>query len=477
MRDTPDTLTPDLCVIGAGSGGLSVAAGAVQMGASVVLIEDHKMGGDCLNYGCVPSKAIIAASKKAHAHRSSASYGVAANEPEVDYAKVMDHVAGAIATIAPHDSEERFEKLGCTVIRARGRFTGPGTIEAGGHTIRARRFVIATGSSPLVPPIPGLDETPFMTNESLWENRELPGHLLIVGGGPIGLEQAQAHRRLGSQVTVLEGAKAFGKDDPELAEIALAKLRSEGIDIREGAKVERVSGSTGAITVHLDGGEAVAGTHLLLAVGRAANVSDMGLDEAGIEHDKRGIKVDNGLRSPSNRKVYAIGDVAGGLQFTHVANYHAGLVIRNALFRLPVTAKTEHIPWATYTDPELAQVGLTEAQAKEEHGDKVEIARFEFSGNDRAIADGTTDGLIKVMIGRKGKILGASIVGPSAGEIVHLWALAIANGQKIGAVAGMVAPYPTLGEVSKRAAGAYYSPRLFESAFVKRAVQLLAKLG
>ncbi|MEO0959816.1 MAG: FAD-dependent oxidoreductase, partial [Pseudomonadota bacterium] len=270
MRDVPDTMSPDLCVIGAGSGGLSVAAGAVQMGASVVLIEDHKMGGDCLNYGCVPSKAIIAAAKKAYAHRSSAPYGVAANEPVVDYTKVMEHVAGAIATIAPHDSEERFEKLGCTVIRARGRFTAPDAVEAGGHTIRARRFVVATGSSPLVPPIPGLDSVPYLTNGSLWENRELPGHLLVVGGGPIGLEQAQAHRRLGSEVTVLEGAKAFGKDDPELAAIALEKLRGEGIDIREGAKVERVSGSAGAVTLHLEGGTEVTGTHLLLAVGRAA---------------------------------------------------------------------------------------------------------------------------------------------------------------------------------------------------------------
>ncbi|MEO0959546.1 MAG: FAD-dependent oxidoreductase, partial [Pseudomonadota bacterium] len=325
--------------------------------------------------------------------------------------------------------------------------------------------------------IPGLDSVPYLTNESLWENRELPGHLLVVGGGPIGLEQAQAHRRLGSEVAVLEGAKAFGKDDPELAAIALEKLRGEGIDIREGAKVERVSGSAGAVTLHLEGGVEVTGTHLLLAVGRAANVSDLGLDAGGIEHDRRGIKIDKGLRSISNRKVYAIGDVAGGLQFTHVANYHAGLVIRNALFRMPVTAKTEHIPWATYTDPELAQVGLTDAEAKAQHGDKVEVSRFEFAGNDRAIADGTTAGLIKVMTGHKGKILGASIVGPAAGEIIHPWALAIANGLKIGAVAAMVAPYPTLGEVTKRAAGAYYSPRLFESAFVKRMVRLLAKLG
>jgi pyruvate/2-oxoglutarate dehydrogenase complex dihydrolipoamide dehydrogenase (E3) component len=402
---------------------------------------------------------------------------VAADEPAVDYARVMDHVHGAIATIAPHDSEERFEGLGVTVIRARGRFTGPDELEAGGHAIRARRFVVATGSSPLVPPIPGLETVPYLTNETLWENRELPGHLVIVGGGPIGLEQAQAHRRLGSDVTVIEAGRAFGRDDPELAAIALGKLRDEGVVIREEAKAERVSGRAGAITVHLAGGAQVAGTHLLMAVGRSANVHDMGLERAGIEHDRRGVRVDSGLRSVSNRRVYAIGDVAGGLQFTHVANYHAGLVVRNALFRIPVTAKTDHIPWVTFTDPELAQAGLTEAEARERHGDRVEVVRFDFAGNDRAIAEGRAEGLIKVMVGRRGRILGASVVGPSAGEIIHPWALALANGLKIGAMAAMVAPYPTLGEVTKRAAGAYYAPRLFENVFVKRAVRLLAKLG
>ncbi|MEM8598059.1 MAG: FAD-dependent oxidoreductase, partial [Pseudomonadota bacterium] len=367
--------------------------------------------------------------------------------------------------------------LGCTVIRARGRFVSPAEVEAGGATIAARRFVVATGSSPLVPPIPGLDTVPYLTNETLWQNRERPEHLLVIGGGPIGLEMAQAHARLGSRVTVLEAAKAFGRDDPEMAAIALEKIRADGVEIREGAAVQRVSGSAGAITLDLPDGAQVTGSHLLLAVGRVANTRDLGLDAAGIETTKRGIAVDKGLRSISNRRVYAIGDVAGGLQFTHVAGYHAGLVVRNALFRLPVTAKTDHIPWVTFTDPELAQAGLTEAEAKERHGDKVEIARFEFSGNDRAIADGRTEGLIKVMVGRKGKILGASIVGPQAGELIAPWALALANGMKIGAVAAMVAPYPTLGEVTKRAAGAYYAPRLFESAFVKRVVQLLAKLG
>ena len=342
--DRAETLPPDLCIIGAGSGGLSVAAGAVQMGASVVLIEGHKMGGDCLNYGCVPSKALIAAGKAAQAHRSSAPFGVAAHAPEVDYARAMEHVHEVIRGIEPHDSVERFEGLGVHVIQDWGRFTGPREVEAGGHRIQARRFVIATGSSPFVPPIPGLDTVPYLTNETLWDLRELPAHLIIIGGGPIGMEMAQAHRRLGSEVTVLEAFKAMGKDDPEIAAVALEALRGEGIVIREETKATEISGADGAITVSLEGGETVTGTHLLVATGRASNLDKLDLEKAGIDHDRRGVKVTKGLRSTSNSKVYAIGDVAGGLQFTHVAGYHAGLVIRNALFRLPVTNRDRHDP-------------------------------------------------------------------------------------------------------------------------------------
>ena len=472
-----EALTPDLCVIGAGSGGLSVAAGAVQMGASVVLIEGHKMGGDCLNYGCVPSKALIAAAKAAQAHRSSAPFGVAAHEPEIDYATAMEHVQSVIRGIEPHDSVERFEGLGVHVIQDWAKFIDARTVEAGGQTIRPRRFVIATGSSPVVLPIPGLDQTPYLTNETLWDLRQRPTKLIIIGGGPIGLEMAQAHRRLGSEVVVLEAFKAMGKDDPEVAAVALEKLRAEGIDIREGAKATRVSGSDGAIVVTLEDGEVINGSHLLLAVGRSPNVDKLNLEQAGIDYDKRGIKVTKGLRSVSNSRVYAIGDVAGGLQFTHVAGYQAGLVIRSALFRLPVKNRTDLIPWVTYIDPEVAHVGLTEAHAREQHGDNVEIARFDMAENDRARAELKTDGFAKAVIGRKGKVLGCSIVGASAGELIQPWALAISKGLKVGDMAGHVAAYPTLGEVSKRAAGAYYAPRLFESDRVKWIVRLLARLG
>ncbi|MDC0738328.1 FAD-dependent oxidoreductase [Cognatishimia sp. SS12] len=458
----------DLLVIGGGSGGLSVAAGAAQMGADVVLLEGHKMGGDCLNYGCVPSKALIASGKVAHTQAHAAKYGVADVAPAVDYAAAKDHVAGVIAEIEPNDSVERFEGLGVRVIEEFGSFVSPREVKAGGDIIRARRVVISTGSSPLVPPIPGLDRVPYLTNETLFELREQPEHLLIIGGGPIGLEMAQAHQRLGSKVTVIEGMKALGKDDPELAAIVLDNLRGEGIQIEEDALAQEIRGTAGAIEVETKDGRVFKGSHLLMAVGRKANIDRLNLEAAGIETTRTGIKVDAGMRT-SNRKVYAIGDVAGGLQFTHVAGYHAGLIIRSALFGLPAKERTDHIPWATYTDPELSQVGLTEAQARAKHGDGLEVVRFPYTHNDRAIAERKTAGLIKVMV-VKGRPVGASIAGYQAGELINLWALALANNMKMSQIAGMVAPYPTVGELNKRAAGAYFSPRLFESSKVKRIV-------
>jgi len=449
----------DLLVIGAGSGGLSVAAGAAQMGAEVVLLEGHKMGGDCLNYGCVPSKALLSEAKKAHAKGTS---------PAKAYPEAMAHVHSVIATIAPHDSVERFEGLGVRVISEFGQFTGPDTVAAGNYEISARRIVIATGSAPLVPPIPGLEAVPYETNETIFELRKRPEHLLIIGGGPIGMEMAQAHRRLGCAVTVIEGAKALGKDDPEAAAVLIEALRNEGIVIEEDALAAEVRGTTGAIEVEAKDGRVFKGSHLLIAVGRKANTDKLNLAAAGIDPSRNGIKVNAALKT-SNPRVYAIGDVAGGLQFTHVAGYHAGIVIRSALFGLPSKASEAHIPWATYTSPELAQVGLTEAQAKERHGEALEVVRFDYAGNDRAIAEGHTTGFAKVMI-VKGRPVGATIVGHQAGELINTWALALANKLKMGQIAAMVAPYPTIGEINKRVAGAYFSPRLFESKMVKRVV-------
>jgi pyruvate/2-oxoglutarate dehydrogenase complex dihydrolipoamide dehydrogenase (E3) component len=464
----------DICVIGAGSGGLSVAAGAVQMGASVVLLEGHKMGGDCLNYGCVPSKALIASAKHAHAMETGKPYGVSPVAPKVDYAAAKDHVQSVIDTIAPLDSQERFEGLGVRVIRDWGRFISPTEVEAGEHMIEARRFVIATGSGPFVPPIPGLDKVPYLTNETIFDLRERPAHLLVIGGGPIGMEMAQAHRRLGSQVTVIEGLKALGKDDPELAAIALDRIRAEGVEIAEEALAEEITGTEGDITVKAKDGRVFKGSHLLVAVGRKVNVDKLDLDKAGVEHGRGGVKVGADLRSVSNRRVYAVGDAAGGFQFTHVAGYHAGVIVRSMLFGLPAKAKTSHIPWATYTDPELAQVGLTEAEARKEHGGNVEVVRWHYHENDRAVAEGKTTGLVKVMVVR-GKPVGASIVGAQAGELIGIWAMMIANGLKMSALANTVLPYPTLGEVNKRAAGAYFSPKLFDNPWVKRVVGLVQR--
>ncbi|MCV2882376.1 dihydrolipoyl dehydrogenase family protein [Actibacterium sp. XHP0104] len=458
----------DLCVIGAGSGGLSLAAGAVQMGARVVLVEGHKMGGDCLNYGCVPSKALIAAGARAQAMRGDA-FGVTGAEPQIDYAAAKDHVAQVIATIEPHDSQERFEGLGVQVIREFGAFISETQLQAGDHVIEARRFVIATGSSPFVPPIPGLADVPYLTNETLFDLRERPDHLIIIGGGPIGMEMAQAHVRLGCKVTVIEGDRALNRDDPEMAEIVLTRLRAEGVQIIEGAQAAQITGQAGAISVETSDGQRIGGTHMLVAVGRKPNIDRLNLAAAGVKTTRAGVEVDAGLRT-ANRRIYAIGDVAGGMQFTHVAGYHAGLVIRPILLGLPAKARADHIPRVTYTDPELAQIGLTEAEARAAHGDALTVARFDFAGNDRAIAGGKTDGLIKVMV-VKGRPVGVSIAGAGAGELIGVWALAVANRMKMGAIAAMVAPYPTIAEVNKRAAGAYFSPKLFDNPMLKRVVR------
>ncbi|MCC0007753.1 MAG: FAD-dependent oxidoreductase [Hyphomicrobiaceae bacterium] len=472
-----NTLSVDLCVIGAGSGGLSVAAAAAAFGQRVVLIEKGKMGGDCLNYGCVPSKALIAAGHRAHIMRTSGPFGIAPVVPQINAKAVHDHVHSVIGAIAPNDSVERFEGLGVKLIQAAGRFVDKSTVAAGDYRITARRFVIATGSSPLVPPIPGLAETPHFTNETIFDNAEPIGHLIVVGGGPIGMEMAQAHMRLGSRVTVLEGARALAKDDPEMTEVLLDQLRKEGLDIREGARVQRVEGGKGAIRVTVGEGnatETVEGTHILIATGRRPNISDLGLEAAGIAYERSGIKVSPGLVT-SNPKVFAIGDVTGGLQFTHVANYHAGIVIRRALFRLGATADTSIVPWVTYTDPELAHVGLSEEQARKTHG-KISVLRWPYHENDRAQAERAVHGHVKVVVGKGGRILGTTIVGAHAGELIQMWSLAISQKMKVKAMTGYISPYPTLSEVNKRAAIKYFSAAP-GNPWVRKVIGILAKLG
>lgn len=472
-----DRIKADICVIGAGSGGLSFAAGAAQLGRKVVLIERHKMGGDCLNYGCVPSKSLIAAAHHAHAVRRAPAFGVDAGAPTADFARVMKHVKSVIAAIEPNDSVERFEKLGVRVIKASAKFTSRGEVEAGDYLVSARHVVIATGSSPLKPPIPGLDKTPYFTNETVFENTVLPAHLIVIGGGPIGIEMAQAHRRLGARVTLIEARQIMPKDDPEAVSVVRKSLLEDGVTILEGAAVSDVAPDSGGVAVTIsrseDQKEVINGSHMLLAVGRVPNVEGLGLEAVGVKFSRRGIEVDNGLRT-ANPRIFAIGDVAGGLQFTHVANYHAGLLIRRLLFKLPARVDTRAIPWCTYTDPELAHVGLSEAQAREQ-GSSVSVARWPLHDNDRAQAERQTEGFVKIVVS-KGRVVGATIVAPHAGDLILPWVLAIAQRLKVSAVAGAVAPYPTLSEASKRAAGAHFTPRLF-SASTRTLVRALSWLG
>jgi pyruvate/2-oxoglutarate dehydrogenase complex dihydrolipoamide dehydrogenase (E3) component len=470
-------LRPDLCVIGAGSGGLSVAAAAAQLGVSVVLIEKHKMGGDCLNYGCVPSKALLAAARRAQAMRTAGAFGIQPVRPAIDHGAVQDHVAAVIAAIAPNDAIERFTGLNVKVLTAPAQFVDRKRLIAGEHRVKARRFVIATGSAPEIPAIPGLAGVPYFTNETIFANRAKLEHLLVIGGGPIGLELAQAHLRLGSRVTVLEGRKALDKDDPELAEFLLDRLRSEGVDILEGVHVERIAAGAHGIDVQIarDGAtHLVRGTHLLLATGRTPNVSGLNLEAAKIRYDRGGIKVNSALKT-SNRRVFAIGDVTGGAQFTHVANNHADIVLRRALFRLPAKVNRDLLAWTTFTDPELAHVGLTEEMARQRFG-RIRVLRWPFHENDRAQAERATDGFVKVVTDAKGKILGASVVGRLAGEVIQMWCLALSQGLKINAMTRWISPYPALSEVNKRVAYGYYTSAA-ASPFVRKMIGWLARLG
>jgi len=466
-------LTPDLCVIGAGSGGLAVAAGAVQMGASVVLVERGRMGGDCLNYGCVPSKSLLAASRLATAWRRGAELGIRYTPPEVDFAAVADSVARVIAEIAPTDSVERFEGLGVRVIAAEARFVDSKTIRAGDHTVRPRRFVIATGSAPVVPPIPGLDGVKFFTNETVFANRTLPSHLIVIGGGPVGIELAQAHRGLGAAVTVIDAGPILPHDDPELVALLAGRLAADGIALKPSVGVALIEPAGSQIAVTLATGERIAGSHLLVAAGRRPNLAALDLAAAGIAAGAAGIVVDRRLRT-TNRRAYAVGDAAGGPQFTHIALYHAGIVIRNALFRLPARVDYRALPWVTYTDLELAQVGLTEAAAR--RAGPVHVLRWSFAENDRAHTERDTAGEVKIITTPRGRILGATILGAAAGDLILPWALAIAQRLKIGAMANLIVPYPTRGEAGKRAAGSYYTPTLF-SPRTRRLVRLLARFG
>ena len=469
-----DELRPDLCVIGAGAGGHSVAAAAAAFGVPVVLIEKGRMGGDCLNYGCVPSKALLAAARRVADMRTASDLGVNAAAVRVDFPAVAQHVRDTIAALAPNDSAARFTGLGVRVIAGSAQFADRETVTVDDRfTIKARRFVIATGSAPSVPRIPGIAQTPFFTNETIFDLALQPEQLLIVGGGPVGVELAQAFRRLGSTVTVIEAATPLGKDDPECAAVVLAALERDGVVFRSGVRLVKVAGAS-TIQVTLSGGEVIEGSHLLIAAGRTPTIEGLGLERAGVATTPHGITVDRHLRT-TNKHIYAIGDVIGGLQFTHVANDHAGIVIRHALFRLPARIRYDAIPWVTYTDPELAQVGLTEDQARRA-GHAVRILRWPYHENDRARIERASDGHIKVVTNRRGRILGATIVGREAGELISTFTLAITQRLNIRALAGFIVPYPTLAEIGKRAAMSHFTSSL-TSPMVRRIIGWLRRLG
>lgn len=460
-----EELTPDICVIGAGAGGLSVAAGAAAVGASVVLIEHGKMGGECLNYGCVPSKSLLAAARRFADLKTFAPFGIDVGNPSIDYARARAHMTRVIADIAPNDSAERFTGLGVQVIAGSARFTDRDIVAVGtDYTIKAKSFVIATGSSPTNPLINGLENVGYYTNETIFELAECPRHLVIIGGGPAGIELAQAFRRFGAEVTVVEMRRPLATEDQECVDVVLSQLADEGIAIHSGAVVKNLErrGADIEITFDTDGGrKVVMGSHLLIAVGRWPNVDGLNLAAAGVSHNANGITVDARLRT-SNKKIYAVGDVTGELRFTHVAEYHAGIVIRNALFRLRSKVDYSAVPHVIYTDPELAQVGLTEAEAVKQRR-KFSIVRAPYFDNDRAQIERAARGHIKIIADPSGKILGVTIVGANADEMITTWTLAIAQGINLRQMAQLVVPYPTLAEIGKRAAVTYLAGRLTTS--------------
>lgn len=457
----------DLCIIGAGSGGLSIAAGAAQLGRSVVLYEAEDMGGDCLNHGCVPSKALIAAGKHAHALTTGAQFGVAQATPKVNFDTVKAHIQGVIDHIAPVDSQERFEGLGCTVIRERARFKDAGTVESDTSEVKAKRIIVATGSRASAPPIPGLDETPYLTNETVFTMDTQPKHLLIIGAGPIGLELGQAFARLGSKVEIVDIAAPLGRSEPEHAQMLVEALEAEGVVFHAPVKTKKIRKTKTGVAIDLEDGETLTGSHLLVAAGRRPVMDGLELEKAGIKYGRGGIETDDRLRT-SNPKVFAVGDVSGRGGLTHAAGFHAGIIIKAFYFlppglsRLMGKATTDRMPAAIYSEPELASIGLTEAQAREQ-GHKIKPLTWAFEENDRAIAERSDHGSVKIIATTKGKILGASIVGEGAGDLIQMISVAMTNNVKVSGLAQIISPYPTRGEAVKRAASSFYTETIFGS--------------
>ncbi|MEL1249239.1 dihydrolipoyl dehydrogenase family protein [Aurantiacibacter gilvus] len=464
--------THDVIVIGGGAAGLTAAGGCALFGLKTALIEGHKMGGECLNNGCVPSKALIASAKRAAEAREEMRAGVQLAAPRVEWSGVHRHVHDAIAHIAPHDSVERFEEMGCEVIADWARLTGPNEVEVGGRKLTAPRIVIATGSGPAVPPIEGLDGVPYLTNENLFDLAEQPEHLVIIGGGVIGMEMAQSFCRLGSTVTVIEPGELMGRDDRDSVAVVKQVMEAEGVRFIRG-KAAKVSGRPGAITVSTDGGEDVTGSHLLVATGRKARTAGYGLEEQGVALGSNGIKVD-ARRRTSLKHIYAIGDCREGPRLTHVSGYEGSNVVLEIALGLPTKVDWRALPWCTYTEPEVAQVGLTESEARAKYGDKLRVVTEHFDHNERAVAEGLDKGHLKMMLKGK-KVVGASICGVNAGELLLPITQMITGKASTFDVGGAVISYPTRAEIVKAAAFAAWEPTLFGK-WPKRWVAFLAKI-
>lgn len=470
----------DVVVIGAGAAGLGVATVAAALGLKTALIERGVMGGDCLNYGSVPSKALLAVAHRAAEARDGARFGLHLGDPVVDWTGVRAHVAGAIARIAPGASTHRLRAMGVEVIQAAAHFTAPDEIEAGARRIRFRRAVIAAGSAAVVPDIPGLGDIAFLTHETLFDLADRPEHLVILGDSPTGLEMAQAHARLGSRVTVVEAATIARHDDPECVAALRLALARDGVAVVEGVRVVRVGRDGAGLIVTLDDGQAIAGTHLLLALGQAPRLGGLDLAAGRIAATPHGIATDRALRSTSNRRVWAAGDIAdpeglGPRAFTHVASQHAPLIARAMLFRLPARLEYDALPRVIFTDPEIAQIGPTEAEARAAGIEGLTILRWPMAENDRLIAEGRAEGLVKFIVSRRGRLIGASLVGPRAGELAATLGLMIGRRIPLSALAALIVPYPTAGEALKRAASEFFTPKLL-SPFMKKLAGLLKRL-
>ena len=462
-----EELKPDICIIGGGAGGIAVAAGAAQLGAKVVLIEKGQLGGDNLYRGTVPSKALIAAARRAQNARQTRGFGITPLTPVINFRAVSEHIQSVIAAIAPNESAERLAGFGVKVLRGFARFAGRDCVMAGDRQIKARHVVIATGSSPAIPTINGLSSLPFLTNETLFAHTVRFDHLIVLGGTGIALELAQAYLRLGSRVTLIANGKFLPEYDSELTQPLVTRLREEGGVLAEGVSCDRAEVTdAGTIRLHVskDGDtDSVEGSHLLIADGRIPNIADLGLETAGIKFDKTGIRVSRHLRT-SNAQVYAIGDVTGGPPYATLARHQANILIRRLVLDAPVVALPETLPKVVFTDPEFAQVGMTEADARARYRQVIRVLRWPFSENDRAIAERQTDGFAKIIAGPSGRILGASIVGAGAGDLIQTWSLAVSAGLTVGQVSESIAPYPTFAETSLRAAQGYTLDRPADSA-------------